>query len=206
MNQASPVTCPPLLPNQPHSAEYGLIEGELIHLSSHDHPLFTQDNTAVYDRMEQCLRGTSYSATMVKYCKKRDGKGAMLALVSLNTLEKLSGRNVSRLLRTTDYMQTRKWTGTSSVTLKAHLDMHRSSLVALEEASEHAQHQIPEERTRVTYVLNSIECKDPEVLSAVSAVRQNDPGMRDDFKSAACFLQPTCPCRWLVVVVESHVT
>jgi len=186
----SGITRPPLLPNQPHSAEYGSIEGELIHLSSHDHPLFTQDNTAVYDRMEQGLRGTSYAATMVKYRKKRDGKGAMLALVSQH-----AGKAVweKRIKAAEDYMQTRKWTGTSSVTLEAHLDMHRSSLVALEEASEHVQHQIPEERTRVTYVLNSIDCKDPEVLSAVSAVRQNDPGMRDDFESAACFLQPTCP-------------
>ena len=186
----SGIVRPPLLPNQPHSAEYGSIEGELIHLSSHDHPLFQQDNTNVYDRMEIGLRGSAYAATMVKYRKKRDGVGAMTALVSQH-----AGKSVweKRIKTAEDYIQSRKWTGTSSVTLEAHLDMHRSSLVALEEASEHVAHQIPEERTRVTYVLNSIECKDPEVLSAVSAIRQNDPGMRDNFESAAYFLQPTCP-------------
>ena len=41
--------------------------------------------------------------------------------------------------------------------------------------------------------MNSIDIKDAEVLAGLSAIRQDDAGMRGDFESAAIFLSPTFP-------------
>ena len=64
---------------------------------------------------------------------------------------------------------------------------------ALGEAAEHVAHELPGNRTRVTYLIDSMKCKDPGVLAALSSVRQDDPGMRTNFELAAAFLIPTCP-------------
>ena len=65
--------------------------------------------------------------------------------------------------------------------------------MALIEAADHVFHQIPSDRTRVSYLMNSIDSKDDEVLAGLAAIRQDDAGMRGDFESAAIFLPPTCP-------------
>ena len=48
-----------LMAGQPHSEENGSLEVELVQLTSHDHPLFRNDNGDVYDRMEQALSGSN---------------------------------------------------------------------------------------------------------------------------------------------------
>ena len=42
---------PDLIAHQPHLADYGSITEELASLTSHDHPLYAQDNGNVYDRI-----------------------------------------------------------------------------------------------------------------------------------------------------------
>ena len=64
--------------------------------------------------------------------------------------------------------------------------------MALSEASDHVSRQLPSERTRVSYLMNSIDRKDSEVLAVLAAIRQDDAGMRGDFESAAIFLSPKC--------------
>ena len=64
--------------------------------------------------------------------------------------------------------------------------------MALIEAADHVSHQTPSERTRVSYLMNSIDSKDAEVLAGLSAIRPGEAGMRGDFESAAIFLSPTC--------------
>ena len=85
------------------------------------------------------------------------------------------------------------WTGQTRQTLVAHIYRHRRAYVALIEEADHVSHQIPSERTRVSYLMNSIDRKDAEVLAGLAAIRQDDAGMRGDFESAAIFLSPTCP-------------
>ena len=82
-NEASKATTrPDLIAHQPHSADYGSITEELAALTSHYHPLYAQDNGNVYDRIERALTGTSHSSSIIRFCRIRDGKGAMDALVS----------------------------------------------------------------------------------------------------------------------------
>jgi len=77
----------------------------------------------------------------------------------------------ARIKDVNDYMMQQKWNGLTSVTLEHHLDKHRMSFVALSETSSHVRHQLTEEHTRVTYLLDLIESKDlrcqlPSLLSS----------------------------------------
>ena len=65
-----------------HSEENGSLEAELVQLTSHDHPLFRNENCDVYDMMEQALSGSNYSSTITQFRKKREGGKAFKALVS----------------------------------------------------------------------------------------------------------------------------
>ena len=85
------------------------------------------------------------------------------------------------------------WTGQTRQTLVANINRHRQAYGDLIKAADHVYHQIPSERTRVRYLMNSIDSKYAEVLVGLSAIRQDDAGMRSDFESAAIFLSPTCP-------------
>ena len=49
-----------LISRQPHSKENDSLEAELVQLTSHDHPLFFNDNGDAYGRMEQALSGSNY--------------------------------------------------------------------------------------------------------------------------------------------------
>ena len=61
------------------------------------------------------------------------------------------------------------------------------------EASDHVPVQIPDERTRVTNLMDSFETVDPTVLSALSSVRQDELLKRVNFEAAVLFLIQSCP-------------
>ena len=90
------------------------------------------------------------------------------------------------------YMVQKIWTGQTRQTLVAHIDRHCQAYVVLIEAADHVSHQTPSNRTRVRYLMNSIDSKDAGVLAGLAAIRQDDAVMRGDFESAAVFLSPTC--------------
>ena len=71
-----------LMAGQPHSEENVSLEAELIQLTSHNHPLFRNENGDVYNRMEQALSGSNYSLTIIQFRKKREGDKALKAILS----------------------------------------------------------------------------------------------------------------------------
>ena len=84
----------------------------------------------------------------------------------------------------------RKWTGTTNQTLKVHIDRHITSFVPMTEASDHVSHQIPDDRTRVGYLIASIESADANVVAALSSIRMDDTGRCENFETASVFLAP----------------
>ena len=78
-----------------------------------------------------------------------DGRGAFLAVKSQH-----AGKAVweAQIKKSDDFLKTRVWTGNATTTLEAHIDGHRMAYVALTEASSHVAHQLPNDRTRVTYL------------------------------------------------------
>jgi hypothetical protein len=48
----------------------------------HDHPVFDDDNHAIFDMLHDLLQGTTFGATINPYKKKKDGRKAWLALLN----------------------------------------------------------------------------------------------------------------------------
>ena len=179
-----------LAANKPHAAEYGSIEAEMIARASHDDSMYKKDNAVVYDRIEEALRGTGYVTSLAPYRKSKDGRGAWMALMG-----QYAGKAMWDKLQKEQesILHTRRWTGTNPTTLKQHCDIHRKAFVQLEQASEHVQIQLPSARTRVTYLLDSLDTKDPDVLAALAHIRALSGGMREDFEATVAYLLPQCP-------------
>ena len=82
----------------------------------------------------------------------------------------------------------RKWTGTTTFTIAQHCNVHRKAFIALGEASDHVPVQIPDERMRVTNLMDFFETVDPTVLAALLLVRQDEVLKRSNFESTVLFL------------------
>ena len=65
----------------------------------------------------------------------------------------------------------------------------------MQQCAEHIAYQLPNEHTRVGYLLEGIQCSDPGLQAAMASVRMDDGpnGMRNDFENAAAHLLPYDP-------------
>ena len=89
-------------------------------------------------------------------------------------------------------MQNTKWTGNTSIKFFAHSSKHRELYIEITEVSEHVAVESPNKRSCVTYLLNSIEYKDPNFLAAVTANKQDGSGKRIHFENSVAFIIPCC--------------
>ena len=62
----------------------------------------------------------------------------------------------------------------------------------MQQCAEHIAYQLPNELTRVGYLLEGIQCPDPGLQAAMASVQTDDGvnGMRSDFDRAAAHLLP----------------
>lgn len=174
----------------PHSEETGSIEGDLTARMIHNHPLFKVDNGSVFDMIEIAVRGHDVAATIAPFRRKRDGRGALLALKSQHAGKAIYDQLVKEA---ESVLKNRQWSGTTSITLQQHMGLHRKAFITLSECAEQIPVDVPNERARVTYLLDSIITTDPNVLAATAAVRQDEVDKRVNFESSFTFLAPTCP-------------
>ena len=192
-----PNPCPPLEVNQPYSAEHGSIENDLISRASHTHGLFRSDNAEVYNKLEEATRGTTYANSIKPYQRRKDGRGAF---------ESLSGQYAGvdkweiELKKQNSLLNTRKWKGQGNFTLEKFCQQHRNAYVSMVACAEHVQYQLPNEHTRVGYLLDAIECNDPALQAAMANIDQDvgdgtaaNPGKRNDFELAVAALLPKDP-------------
>jgi hypothetical protein len=61
----------------------------------------------------------------------------------------------------------RKWKGQTSYSLENFVSQHRNAYVTLSQCQTHVQYQLPNENTRVTHLLDNIECHDPPLQAAM---------------------------------------
>ena len=182
---------PPARQNgDPHSEETGSIEGDLTTRMTHNHPLFKVDNGSVFDMIEIAVRGHDVAATIAPFRRTRDGRGALLALKSQHAGKAIYDQLVKEA---ESVLKNRQWSGTTSITLQQHMGLHRKAFITLSECAEQIPVDVPNERARVTYLLDSIITTDPNVLAATAAVRQDEVDKRVNFENSFTFLAPTCP-------------
>ena len=187
-----PNPAPALAADSPHSTEHGSVKGEMIARFSHTHPLFRDDNGAVYDDVESATRGTKYAASIITYKRTKNGRGALGTLKT-----QFAGKAMFDADKKThqDFLLNRKWTGTGNFTLERYLNQHRSAYSGLERCAENVATQMPDERTRVQYLLDNIQCNDPGIKAALESIRVDDTatGLRNNFEAAVVHLLPCCP-------------
>ena len=60
----------------------GSLHDELVARLSHTGPIFKNDNTSVLMKIEKATRGTSVESTVKAFSRRKDGRGAYLALIA----------------------------------------------------------------------------------------------------------------------------
>lgn len=193
-NVAVPATAPALQAGQPHSDEHGSVREEMIARLSHTHGLYNDDNALVWDDIEAATRGTKFAPTIAPFKKSKNGRAAYLALMKQHAGPAMWDKEVKECM---DFLLNRKFTGGTSFTLERFLSQHRAAFVSLQRCAENVQVEIPNERTRVGYVIDNIENNDSLVQAAIAAVKLDDgpTGLRNDFEAAVAYLLPVDPVK-----------
>ena len=184
-----PAMAPPLQAGQPHSEVHGSIEGEMIAWASHTHAMFRDDNAAVYYALEEATCSTSYAASIKPFKRTKNGHSALQALTT-----QYAGNDKweAEIRKQDDLLHTRVWKGQSSFPLEGFIVQHCNAFVSMQQCAEHIAYQLPNEHTRVGYLLEGIQCSYPGLQAAMVSVRTDDGtnGMRSDFEKAAAHLLP----------------
>ena len=189
---AVPAVAPLLMPGRPYSEEHGSVEREMIARLSHDHPVFEDDNATCFNNLEEATRGTIIAATIQPFKRRRNGRGAWLAILSQHCGD---DKWEAEIKTSDDFLKTKLWKGNTNHSLEKFMEQHRSAYITLQQCAEHVTYQLPHDRTRVKYLMDAIKCTDPGVVAALSSIRLDDgeAGMRNNFDLAVTFLLPTDP-------------
>jgi hypothetical protein len=93
-----------------------------------------KDNLAVYYKLEEATRATSYTASIKPYQGTNNGRGAWLALSN-----QYAGGDKweAEINRHEQLLHTRIWKGQSKFTLERFIAQHRNAYVSMQAASNH---------------------------------------------------------------------
>lgn len=187
-----PVAVPALANGMPHSTTHGSVEEEMVARASHGHPLFREDNSKVYFLLEESLRGSTYAPSLKPYQNNKDGRSAMKSVVTQYAgIDKWQ----AELVRQDEFIHNRRWKGQNNFSLEKFIAQHRNAFVSMTQCSLYVQYQLPNEYTRVGYLLNAIQTSDPKLQAALAVVDgdTDDGGKRNDFEATASYLLPKDP-------------
>ena len=82
------------------------------------------------------------------------------------------------------YVNSRKWSGNTSVTLQNHVERCRAVYVDIETAAMHVPEQISNQSTWVQSLIDYInDSMDPKICAQVTAVTNEINGISDDFEN-----------------------
>ncbi len=187
-----PAACPPLKTNKPHSELYGSVELDLVNRASHDDPLFNEDNSKVYFFLEEATRGTQYAASIKPYQRVKDGRGALTSIKN-----QYAGRDKweAECKKQDELIHNRVWKGQSNYSLEKFIAHHRNAFVSMEQCAQHVAFQLPNDHTRVGFLLDGIQSSDAGLNAAIAQIKADDGpnGKRSDFEATASFLLPYDP-------------
>ena len=85
-----------------------------------------------------------------------------------------------------------KWNG-RQYGLDKFTNLHQTAYIQLNEAAIHVNFQLPNEHSRVDYLIDNITNTDPDLRAAIAAIRANTNNMGNDFEATVTFLLPVCP-------------
>ena len=162
----------------------GCLHAELTERLPHSGPIYKHDNSTVFSMIERASRNTSVESTVKSFSRKKDGRGAYLAIIK-NHAGETKYRAISK--KRLNLLQHIKWNG-RSYPLETHVSNHRQAVDDIEECSAHITVSVPDKAQRVEYLIDSINCSDSTLQAALGLIRANTNGMRKDFELAASYL------------------
>ena len=171
--------------------ESGSLVEELIARLPHDGPIFKNDNATVFQKIEEAARGTSCESTIKAFSRRKDGRGAYLALIA-NHAGDVKYRAIAK--KRQNLLQNIKWTG-NSYPFESHVSNHRQAFDDLRDCSAHITTNVPSEPQRVEYLIDSIASKDNTLQAVIGLIRANTNNMRNDFETAASSMIEVDPYR-----------
>lgn len=187
-----PVAAPPLAQGQLYGDAHGSLKAEMEARVSHTNPLFKLDNAKLFKMLEEATRGTKYSATIAPFKRNQNGRGAYMALRAQHA----GAAHWDATAKTDqDFLMGTVFTGGGHVSLEDYLSGMREHHVSIELCSQHVTVALPTPHSMVGYMIDNIQCSDPNVKAALAAIKLDNGanGMRNDFERAAAFLLPTDP-------------
>ena len=187
-----PAVAPPLAPGQPHSVEHGSVEAELVAQASHTHALFWNDNSDLYFLLEEATQGTPYAASIKPFQRNRDGEGAWKALTS-----QYAGKDKweAEIKKQEQLLHTHIWKGQSNFSLEHFISQHHNAYVSMSACAKHIQYQLPNEHSRVGFLIDAIQCADAGLQAAMASVKTDSGpnGLQNNFERAVSHLLPYDP-------------
>ena len=167
----------------------GTVLGDMIARASHSHVLYKTDNAHVYSLIEQAARNSTFLSTIKPFENRKNGRGAWLALVTAHVgdskWEQILNDNNKWLINA-------KWNG-KKYALETFVAQHRQKFEQMKEAAQNVTYQVPNEHTRVGYLLDGIESDSPALHAAIATVRNDKDGSRKNFDEAVAILVPSDP-------------
>ena len=156
------------------------MEGELISRAAHAHVVFRYDNSVVYYHLEESTRGTSYAASIKPFQRGKDGRVAWKALTS-----QYAGRDKweAEIRCQEQLLLTRVWKGQGNFSFVNFISQHRNAYVSMQASVGHVQYQLPNDNSRVGFLLEAIQCSDPGLQAAMASIKTDNgfQGMRNNF-------------------------
>jgi hypothetical protein len=172
----------------PHSTEHGSIEMELIARASHVHLLYREDNSLLYYKIEEATRATTYDVSIKPFQKSKNGRAAWSAV-----LNQYAGKDKAEIKKHEKLLHTGEWKGQSNFTLERFIVQHRNAYVSMQAAAGQVTIQLPNEDSRVGYLLDAILCNDAGLQAAMATIKTDETadGLRNDFEaSTSATLRP----------------
>ena len=140
-----PAVLPPLEAGKPYTEDGGSITADMVQFYEHNHPLYGEDNKAVYAALDEATRGTKYNASVVMHSRGRNGRAAYTQLKSNH----LSDDKWDGVIEKCTAQILKTWDGTGTYTMESFVDMLRTAYIDMEAAAVHVTHQMPDDRNRV---------------------------------------------------------
>lgn len=187
-----PAACPAREPNQPYTTEHGSVMDDLVNRASHANGLFPADSAEVYYKLEEATRGTPYADSIKPFQHRKQGREAFLALIA-----QYAGNDKweAEIRKATTLLHQRKWKSSQNFSLEKFVSLHRNAFVSMEASAQHVEYQLPNEHSRVGYVLDAIESEDAGLRAAMANIESDTGpnGKRGDFEAAVAYLLPKDP-------------
>ena len=87
------------------------------------------------------------------------------------------------------------WKRQSTFTLEKFISQHRCAFINMPQCATHIDYQLPNERTRVTHLLNNIDCDYSPLQASIALVKSDvgTNGKMNNFEATSSFLLPNDP-------------